>query len=57
MTSQPGSPTFAIHIFINISRSKGNQAVKFGQLIFLLKSHTQNVREKLVPDRFLKNQN
>ena len=33
MTTQPGEQTFAIHIFTNISRSKGNQAMKFGQLI------------------------
>ena len=33
MTSQPGQQTIAIHILPNISRSKGNQAMKFGQLI------------------------
>ena len=33
MTSQPGQQTIAIHILTNISRSKGNQATKFGQLI------------------------
>ena len=33
MTSQPGFQTIAIHTFPNISRSKGNQAIKFGQLI------------------------
>ena len=33
MTSQPGSQAIAIHILINISRSKGNQTMKFGQLI------------------------
>ena len=33
MTSQPGSQTIAIHIFANISQSKGNQTMKFGQLI------------------------
>ena len=32
MTSQPGLKTIAIHILINISRSKGNQTMKFGQL-------------------------
>ena len=31
--SQPGSQTIAIYIFTDISRSKGNQAMKFGQLI------------------------
>ena len=45
----------------NISRCKGNQGIKFGQLIeynmrniFLKKPHT-NVVEKLIPDPFLKN--
>ena len=33
MTSQPGKQTIATHIWPYISRSKDNQAVKFGQLI------------------------
>ena len=33
MTSQPGLQTIAIHILPNISQSKGNQALKFGQLV------------------------
>ena len=33
MTSQPGLQTIAIHILSNISQSKGNQIMKFGQLI------------------------
>ena len=33
MTSQPGQQTIAIHIFPNISQSKWNQTMKFGQLI------------------------
>ena len=33
MTSQPGLQTVAIHILPNISQSKGNQTIKFGQLI------------------------
>ena len=33
MTSQPGLQTIAIHILLNISQSKGNQTMKFGQLI------------------------
>ena len=48
MTSQPGKQTIAIHILPNISRSKGNQTMKFGQLIdynirniFLEKSYTK----------------
>ena len=32
MASQPGLQTIAIHIF-NISQSKSNQTMKFGQLI------------------------
>ena len=48
MTSQPGSQTIAIHILPNISRSKGDQTTKIGQLIefnlrniFLEKSNTK----------------
>ena len=48
MTSQPGQETNAIHILPNISRSKGNQTMKFGQLleynmrnIFVEKSYTK----------------
>ena len=33
MTSQPGKQTIAVHILTNISRNKGNQAMKFGQFI------------------------
>ena len=33
MTSQPGYQTTAVHVLANISRSKGNQTMKFGQLI------------------------
>ena len=33
MTSQPGYQTFVIHILLNISRSKGTQTMKFGQLV------------------------
>ena len=33
LTSQPGLQTIAIHILINISRSKRSQAMKFSQLI------------------------
>ena len=48
MTSQPGNQTVAIQISFNISRSKGNQTMKFGQLIeynieniFVEKSYTK----------------
>ena len=40
--SQPGQQTIVIHILPNISRSEGNQAMKFGQLIqykIMLKNH------------------
>ena len=33
MMSQPGLQAVAIHILPNISQSKGNQTMKFGQLI------------------------
>ena len=33
MTSLPGVQAIAIHIFPIISQSKGNQTMKFGQLI------------------------
>ena len=33
MTSQPGQQTIAIHILLNISRSKSNQVMKFWQLL------------------------
>ena len=33
MTSQPGKQTIVMYILTNISRSKGNQTMKFGQLI------------------------
>ena len=33
MTSQPGSQAIAMHIFPNISQRKGNQKMKYGQLI------------------------
>ena len=33
MTSQPGKQTIVIHILPNISRSNGNRAMKFGQII------------------------
>ena len=60
MTSKPGQQAIGIHILPNISRSKGNQAMKFGQLIeynmrnIFVENHTQNVLEKLFPDPYLK---
>ena len=48
MTSQPGKKIFPTLILPNISKSKGNQTIKFGQLIeynmrniFLEKSFTK----------------
>ena len=48
MTSQPGQQTIGIHILPNLSKSKDNQTVKFGQLIeynmrniFVEKSYTK----------------
>ena len=57
MTSQPGYETITIRIYI--SRCKGNQTMKFGQLIriFFLKNRTQNLVEKLFQEPFLKSQN
>ena len=47
MTSQPGLQTIAMHILPNFSQIKGNQTMKFGQLI------KYNMRWRLVPDLFL----
>ena len=33
MTSQPDYKTIVIHVLLNVSRNKGNQTMKFGQLI------------------------
>ena len=60
MTSKPSKKTITIHILTNISRSKSNQAMKFGQLIeynmrniFLQKSYTKCGGET-IPRTFLK---
>ena len=61
MMLKPGKQVITIHRLPNISRSKGNQTLKFGQLIeqnmrkLLMKNHTQDVVKKLFPERFLKN--
>ena len=33
MTSEPGQQTVTLHILLNISQIKGNQTMKFGQVI------------------------
>ena len=58
MTSQPGLQTIATYIFPNISQSKGNQAMIFGQLIehnksnIFIKNYPEYEAWKLVPDPF-----
>ena len=53
MTSRSGKQTTATHILPNISLVKGNQTIKFNQLIeydmrnIFLNKHTQNMVEKL----------
>ena len=54
MTSQPGKQTIAINVLPNISESKGNQTMRFGQLteynmrnIFLEKSYTSCGRKTI----------
>ena len=39
MTSQPGLQTIEIHVLPNISQRKGNQTIKFGQLVEHNKKH------------------
>ena len=63
ITSQPGEQTIAIHILPNISRTKGIQAMRFGQLIeystrniFVEKSYTKCAGEN-IPRPLSKNQN
>ena len=52
-----------IHILSNISRSKGNQTMTFGQLIeynmrnIFQDNHTQNALGQQVPDPLIKNKN
>ena len=61
MTSQPRKQTIAVHILFNISRSKTDQTITFGQLIsynirniLLEKSCTKCGRET-IPRPFSKN--
>ena len=63
MKSQPEKQTTAIHILSNISRSKCDEVMKFGQLIeynmrnIFLEKSTQSVVKNLFLDSFLKNPN
>ena len=63
MMLQLGKQIISKHILPNFSSSKGNQAMKFGQLIELnirnifLEKYLQNVVEKLLPDPFSKYHN
>ena len=59
MTSQPGLQTIAMHILPNISQSKGNQTMKFGQFIeykkinVFFKNYAENEAGRVVQDLFL----
>ena len=59
ITSQLGKQAIAIRILPNISRSKGNQTLKLGQLIeytkskIFFKNYAENDEGILVPDFFL----
>ena len=64
MPSKPGYQTIAIHILPNISRNKGNQPIKSGQLIeynmrtiFLEKSFSRCSGETIPRPLSKKNQN
>ena len=46
MTSQPGQQRIIIQILLNISRLKGNQAMKLGQLMELNDSFSSKVMQK-----------
>ena len=59
MTSQTRKQTIVRHILPDVSRSIGNQTMKFGQLIeynviiLFLKHHTENEAGTLLSDLFL----
>ena len=54
-----GQQRITANILLNISRIKGNQTIKFGQLIehpkinIFKKNYAEHETGKLVPDRFL----
>ena len=59
MSSQPGKESFTIHIFSNISRSKGTQTITFCQLTEYSTTNSllaENEIGRLVPEQtfFLK---
>ena len=59
ITSQTSKQMITKHILLKISITKGNQEMKFGQLIeynmrsFFQKNFSENVAERLAPDLFL----
>ena len=59
MTSQTGQQIITIHILPNISRNKGNQTIKFCQLIeynkrnIIFKNHGENEAGRPVPEHFV----
>ena len=56
MTPHPGKQTVTLPILLNLSQSKGNQTLKFGQVmecnqkIFFFWKIMQKMRLRLVPD-------
>ena len=55
MTSQPGKQTIAIHILPNISQSKDNETMKFGQLIeYNMRNIFLECDGETIPRRFSK---
>ena len=63
MTSQPGKEIIVKHILPNISRSKNNQTMKFGQLIeynmrnIFIEKFFWKCRVETILRHFCKNQN
>ena len=60
VTSQSEIQIITIYVMTNISRSKGNEVMEFGQLIeynvknnFLQKFYTENEVGRLIPEIFL----
>ena len=59
MTSKTRKQIIETHTLPNVSRCKGNLAIKFGQLIehnvkiHFFKDHAENEAGRIVPDRIL----